>query len=356
MADTGQDEPSGGKASSEPGKPSEQQWFRANPEEPATGEQAGIAAAPRRPASGFNMLVIGIVVLGVIGVIFYAINRSKPKTNSDDWGQGVFDAAGLRGHLVTRWVGKAQYQVQITPIDARENEGFAMVTEHPPTPISFNIRLLDSSGFALCGKEILLPYNPDGATAPSMPAPRSKAEAARQAQIMAAWQAQNAKELQRENGQDVFQNHIGPDGKVDAINAQGVLPCSPQQYKHVDYWDFSTNFPTIDEQQNLLEHPPRTALQMSAEARMAAKRKAARRSQSAFYMEGDERVTGFDTTRGILVGGPGNNFTITRKSDLATAEAWAANSSLIHYKCDQHANCALKRADSPAPILAKLNE
>ena len=55
-------------------------------------------------------------------------------------------------------------------------------------------------------------------------------------------------------------------------------------------------------------------------------------------------MTGFDSTRGILVGGPGNNFTIVRKSDLAAAEAWAANSSLIHYKCDQHANCALKRA------------
>lgn len=356
MADTGQDDPNGEKASGELDKPKEQQWFHANPEEGAADGEAGISAAPRKPAGGFNMLVIGIVVLGVIGVIAYALNRSKPKTDSDDWGQGVYDAAGLRGHLVTRWRGKPQYKVEITPIDPRENDGFAMVTGHPPTPISFNIRLLDSSGFALCGKEILLPYNPDGTAAPSPGPPRSKSEAERQAKVLAAWQAQNAKEMQRENGQDVFQNHIGPDGNVDAISAQGVLPCSPEQYKHVDYWDFLTNFPTIDEQQNLLEHPPKTALEMSAAARIAAQRKAARKNQSAFYIEGDERVTGFDSTRGILVGGPGNNFTIARKSDLAAAEAWAADSSLIHYKCDQHANCALKRAGAATPILAKLNE
>ena len=233
MADTGQDDPNGEKASAEADKPKEQQWFRANPDEVPPDGDAGISPAPRKPAGAFNMLVIGIVVLGVIGVILYAINRPKPKKDFDDWGQGVYDAAGLRGHLVTRWVGKPQYKVEITPIDPRENEGFAMVTGQPPAPISFNIRLLDSSGFALCGKEILLPYNPDGTVAPSLEPPRSKGEAERQAQALAAWQAQNAKELQRENGHDVFQNHIGPDGKVDAINAQGVLPCSPEQYKHV---------------------------------------------------------------------------------------------------------------------------
>ena len=49
----------------------------------------------------------------------------------------------------------------------------------------------------------------------------------------------------------MFQNLAGSDGMINAISAQGDLPCSADAYKRANYWDFSTNFPTIEEQEAL---------------------------------------------------------------------------------------------------------
>ena len=73
-----------------------------------------------------------------------------------------------------------------------------------------------------------------------------------------------AAEVVREQGKDVFQSQIGPDGLVTAVNVQGSLPCSPDQYQKASYWDLNTNFPTLDEQAALLD-PKAAALQAKSE-------------------------------------------------------------------------------------------
>ncbi|MGB7548350.1 MAG: hypothetical protein WBM14_11420 [Terracidiphilus sp.] len=364
MTDSDQKDPN-----DETDKVKEQEWFHAGPDAGQQNSAGGTPVSSRGGRSGsggksgYALLLVGVVVLAVVVVVLFTTIQPKSKSEPDDLGDGVFNAAGLRGHLVTRWQGIAQYQLQITPIDPRQSAGFALVAGKSPQPVSINIRLLDSSGFALCGKEILLPFDPANAvpaaaSAAQAPAGKGRADRASKdlAARQAALQARQAQEQDRERGKDIFQNRIGADGQIDAMSVQGVLPCSADQYKRFDYWDFSTNFPTLDEQQALLHHHAGMTAQTAAETRMTARRRAAKRNQSAFYIEGDERVTGFDNASGILQAGAGKNFTIDRNSDLAAAAGWAADSSLIHYKCDQHATCALKRASAAIVIYARLNE
>ena len=106
----------------------------------------------------------------------------------------------------------------------------------PPLPMSVNIRLLDSTGFALCGKEIDFRFNPQTAGMPVSVSPvgangKKLSLADRNAAMQAARQSQvtqlQAAEVTREQGKDLFQNQTTADGQVAAINAQGALPCSP---------------------------------------------------------------------------------------------------------------------------------
>ena len=55
--------------------------------------------------------------------------------------------------------------------------------------------------------------------------------AAYQAARQSALTQIQAAEVVREHGKDVFQSRTGPDGLVTAVNVQGTLPCSPDQYQ-----------------------------------------------------------------------------------------------------------------------------
>jgi hypothetical protein len=256
-------------------------------------------------------------------------SATQASSASDDLGAGVSTASGLRGHLVTRWQkGKVQYQLKIEPIDPRSADDFAKVAGNPRGPIAINVRVLDSSGFALCGKEMLLPNGGGLAAKPA--------------------------------GADVFTNILDSDGKVEALWSQGELPCSPDQYKHFDYWDLTTNFPTLAEQDELQNHGKKEKESEKeralAEARSREAHKVPKKVAPAFYVQGDDWITGFEPSRGLLITGPGRSFFIQRKSDEATVAGWAADDSLVHFKCDQRAACALNRAGSSVLIPAKLNE
>jgi hypothetical protein len=261
---------------------------------------------------------------------------------------------------VTRWQDKkAQYQLKVEPIDPRANAGFALVTGTPTQPISINVRVLDSSGFALCGKEILLPFDP-AALQQNPKLPKNKAEADK---ILAAREADTQRmrvqERQREGGRDVFQTIAGSDGNIEALWAQGTLPCSPEQYKKFDYWDLTSNFPTLAQQQDLLDQKTKKDKLDLAELRAyEQKRKAvaAKKTALGFYIEGTDRITSYEPARAMLNAGPGRSFFIDRKSDQAIVAQWAADSSLIQYKCDQHAVCALRHAGNAATVMARMNE
>jgi hypothetical protein len=293
---------------------------------------------------------------------------NKPKDNTPppgDLGPGIVAADGLRGHLETRWDGNAKtgrlvYKLQIVPMEDRWGAGFSHVVSSPPLPMSVNIRLLDSTGFALCGKEIDFPFDAQSAAVPvtvsAVGANGKKLSAAeRNAAMQAARQSQvaqmQAAEASREHGKDIFQNQTGTDGQVAAINAQGSLPCSPDQYRRANYWDFNTNFPTLEEQAMLLD--PR-ARQKELDA-THQKRRTLPKWGDGFVIQGDDRVTGYDQARGMLWA-EDRTFAVDKRYGQTTAAAWASNYTLIHYRCDQHANCALTAAGQAAVLHARLSE
>jgi hypothetical protein len=314
-----------------------------------------------------NFLLIGGFAALIIFAIFAVMTVNKPKVDAPppgDLGPGIVAVSGLRGHLNTKWDGNAKdgrlvYQLRIEPMEDRWGAGFSRIVSNPPLPLSVNVRVMDSSGFALCGKEIIFPFNPQnaGVTIPASAQLGADGKKLSAAALQAARQSQitqmQADEVVRERGKDLFQNQIAHDGQVAAVNAQGTLPCSPDQYRKADYWDFNTNFPTLDEQAALLD--PKSALhpkELDAPGHTA--KRTPTRWGDGFVIQGDERVTGYDQARGLLWA-ENKTFAIDKRYGQATASDWSNKYTLIHYKCDQHANCALTAAGQAAVLHARLN-
>jgi hypothetical protein len=326
---------------------------------------------PPPPKKGIPLWLIGGSAALIVFAIFVVYTATKPKDNAPppgDMGPGIVAASGLRGHLNTRWdgdrkTGKLAYQLHIEPMEDRWQAGFSRVVMNPSMPLSVNIRLLDATGFALCGKEIAFHFDPQNAGV-QVPAPSpvglngkklSMAErnAAYQAARQSAITQMQAAEAVREHGKDVFQGQTGPDGLVTAVNVQGSLPCSPDQYKRASYWDVNTNFPTLDEQAVLLD--PRAARQAKeSESGSHSAKRVSRQPQTGFIIQGDERVMEYDSARGQLWT-QGRTFQIDRRIGQVTAMGWANNNTLVHYRCDQQANCALTAPGGAAALHARLN-
>ena len=353
----------------EPQEEEYEESAEAEPEEFTDPAERRLEAKQPPPKKKPPVLLLGGFAALIVFGIFVAMSMNKPKEDTTpppgDLGPGIVAVDGLRGHLETRWDGNAKtgrlvYKLQIVPMEDRWVAGFSHAVSNPAMPMSVNIRLLDSTGFALCGKEIDFRFDPQSAAVPiSVSAVGANGKklsvAERNAAMQAARQSQvaqmQAAETAREHGKDIFQNQTGADGQVAAINAQGSLPCSPDQYKRTNYWDFNTNFPSLDEQAMLLDPKARPK---EFEAPGHQKRTAPKWGDG-FVIQGDDRVTGYDQARGLLWA-EDRSFAIDKRFGQATAAAWASAYTLIHYKCDQHASCALTAAGQAAVLHARLSE
>ena len=313
-------------------------------------------------------LLAGFDGLAIFAIVAFYLVRPKDATPPPgDMGPGIVAADGLRGHLQTRWegdakTGKLAYQLHIEPMEERWQAGFSHVILNPPMPLSVNVRLLDSTGFALCGKEVDFHFDPQtaGLPMPTLAAVDKKMTVAeRKTALDAARQSQitqmQAQEAARERGKDIFQSQTTPDNQVSAVNVQGTLPCSPDQYRRADYWDFNTNFPTLQEQAVLLDPKGALARGEFTPPSHPSKRTLSRLPREGFVIQGDDRITGYDSAHGTLWA-EGKAFQIDKRVGQVTATAWANNYSLIHYRCDQHANCALTAAGEAAVLHARLSE
>ena len=307
--------------------------------------QTPVASAPLKNSEAVNILIYSVIAAVIAILVAVGVRRMQTLPHPyDDLGAGVFSGAGLKAHLITRWDGTAKYRLKIEPIGLQQQEGFAAVAGNPPRPLFVNIRLMDSSGSALCDKEILLKFDP--ANANKQLASKKTAAQKADADLLAA------QELERERGKDVFQNEIGENGKVVAISAQGYLPCPEQSYKHLDYWDFSTDFPLLAEQDELLKG------QKGPAAR--AERPAAAESNSAGIrplpapIEGDDVIIGFAPSKGIAETRAGKVFLINSGGLQDYATGWQIFPAAIHYRCDKKAVCIITRTGTSAVLRARL--
>lgn len=337
-------------------------WVDDIGEEPALSEPLDLPEqnqfsphASRRSTRGFDSRTmqrlpqVAMVLLGagiLAAIIFTVLMLNKPTSTArpfQDLGPGVSNIDGLKGHLVTRWQKGVEYQLKFEPLFAIYAPGFSYTVGHPPGPLWIDLRLLDSTGYALCGKQIVFQPGP-GRTNVDFALLRKPAVRKLTVSVASPSASASGQQAPMQLGRkpDQFHNDLGNDGQIASVYAQGMLPCSEAQYKKFSYWDFSTNFPSLSRQDALMKAPAIARARAAEAAREAQKRREARSPH--YFVEGDTSVRGYDPATDTLETGSGQKFIVVKKPELSTANAWAQSNAQIHYKCDTLSNCMLTRA------------
>lgn len=334
---------------------------------PGADEQTRIGEPPEPVANRALVYAAFAVALGIlVGIAFAAIAlRPHGRSGPYDLGLAISNTDGLKGHLFLNWDEKLGYRLVVEPSDPGRHAEFSLAVGSPPRPLSFDIQLKDSAGSMLCSKTIVLKYDPRqaatlaasdkgpqalNASAGNVP-PDQKAQAIDIARL-------EGLELQREHGQDIFQNDIGQDGQSESISSQGEIPCSKQAYERTTSWSFTSDFPTLDEQAELLKRQADlragastsstelSTADKAAKAASAARKKARKRVPEdflAFAIEGDDELVGYDPSKGLAETSSRKTFIIDKTNGAFNAATWEDVPANIHYKCDLKAACTLSR-------------
>ena len=298
---------------------------------------------------------VGIGIL--FGCIIAAVSWHMGSPDGpSDLGPVTSSGVGLKGHLYTRWDKKLQYRLTLGPSDPDRHAGFALAVAHPPRPLSIEIHLQDAQGFVLCSRDIVLKYDAGSAPALAASNPDPRARKANEANVPANPPPQGmnellaAQEAERELGKEVFQNEIGPDGQITAIDAQGEIPCSEKAYASTSSWSFTPNFPSLAEQDELRKRQEAQANggRPSVEATAARRRVASIAAPKLlpFSIEGDDAIVEYDASRGIIETRYGKTFFFDKTS--GDSARWQDYPVSIHYSCDRSSVCVLTHAGAGA--------
>ncbi len=293
---------------------------------PAGKEQpGGIEKRAGSPIKLYAALGIGLVILlgGLIAFTFFFFGNPNGRY---DLGPVTSSATGLEGRLFIQWDKKLEYRLTIKPGDPDQQAGFALAVANPQRPLGIAIHLQDSAGFVLCSREIALKY------AGNSPAPASSAPGSPAGNTDA--------------GKDIFQTQSDPDGKITAINSQGSLPCSAEAYEKAQNWSFSTNFPSLAEQDEWLDSQKEIepGAGRSSSAGIAARKRAAAKAAAKllpFSIEGDDAIVDFDTSHGVIQTRGRKTFLVDKVTAASADPRWQDYPVSIHYRCDQAASCTL---------------
>jgi hypothetical protein len=334
---------------------------------PGAVEQALIEEPPKPVAD--RAVVYGLIAaaLGILAGVAFAVFalRSPDRNGPFDLGLVISDADGLKGHLILNWGEKLGYRLVVEPNDPGRRAEFSLAVSSPPRPLSLDLQLKGPAGSVLCTKTIVLKYDPKHAAALAGSDRGPQAVNAKAVNAVFDKKAQaidiarlEGLELQREHGQDMFQNDIGQDGQIESVSAEGEIPCSKHAYDRTASWSFSPNFPTLDEQAELLKrqanlHPDAnaaptelSAADKAARAASAARKKAKKKvpdNLASFAIEGDDELVGYDPSKGLIETSTRKTFVIDKTSGAFNAAAWEDVPANIHYKCDLKDACTLSR-------------
>src|SRR5271157_1059526 len=365
------------------------------------------AIEPPKPKAGPILLiaaiVVGVGILFGIAIAFITWREAKPTPppgpivakqqslprETRDLGSVVSSSVGLQGHLITKWDNKLEYSLVIEPNNPARIAEFALAVSNPPRPLSINVELKNFAGNVLCRQNIVLKY--DARKAAAFAAARAQSPAAKSHGRKVISEQDNqpidfdkldAQEAERERGKDIFQNQTGPNGQIESIRSQGEIPCPAIAYGSVAHWSFTSNFPDVDEQSELLQrraNAPTPSSQTPATGKgtkanvtspssktpaigKGAKANAASPSSKPpatgkgvetsatgkpvyLSIEGDDAIVGYDAATGAIETGAGKTFLMDRTSGEADAIRGRDFPINIHYKCDQTtADCTLSHA------------
>jgi hypothetical protein len=296
---------------------------------------------------GTLAVVLGVLVGGAVASISWYVNNPSGRY---DLGPVTSDAVGLKGRLFVKWEETLHYRARFEPTYPDQNPGFSLAAGNPPRPVSISIQLRDVQGFELCSKEIVLHYDARRAAAfEPLGHGEDKVPGSDLASALANGLEEvhmDAQEAQREQGKDMFELEVGPNGQIAAINAKGELPCTRSNYEDATSWSFVPNFPSLVEQSELLKKlTERREEEQNRvyEAANAHRPRAAKPVPNTvqFFIEGDDSIVDFDSSNGNITSRGRKLFSI----DKSGAEAALLKSSdfpmRIHYRCDQNGSCSL---------------
>lgn len=308
------------------------------PEEAANPEEQQEQKQPRKaPMQALGTVAIAVLALAAALLFVYGtpkLVKTKAPALYLDMGNRRLEAVGLAGRLIARWEGSAAFQLYIDPLDEDQVARFQAVAQNPPYPLSFMLLLKDASGVVTCQKEIVLP------AAPVQTAPGDASQA-----LMP----------RVTTGGDTVQNMAGSDGQIAEITVSGALPCSQSAYQHLAGWEFSSNFPAVDEQANLLKQE--TAAERGRKgnsARAGGSGLSPRIQRLAAPIDGDDVIVGDNPSRDTVDTRGGRVFLLGMNGLRNYSAEWQTFPAPIHFRCEKSGFCVLTRVSSNSTLQARL--
>jgi hypothetical protein len=324
--------------------------------------QPPAAASPAPAANTIYIYAAVAAILGIVVGVTVALIALGPAARSSpyDLGTVLSNADGLTGHLVLTWNQKLGYRLVVEPSDPAHLAGFSQTVNNAPRPFSVDIQLKDPVGSVLCGKTVLLKFDPSQAAALAASDGESPAGAAAPGNQPTTQAARaldlahsEAQELTREHDQDVFQNDLGRDGQTESITAQGEMPCARQVFDRTASWSFTPDFLTVNEQAELQNHlsgadeNTPSAEDLAGGTHATPRRKSKRKAPvapTAYAIEGDDELVAFDFSKGMMETRGRKFFAMDKLSVGNNLAAWQDVPANIHYRCDLNSVCIIKRA------------
>ncbi|MGA2217001.1 MAG: hypothetical protein ABSG51_02895 [Terracidiphilus sp.] len=326
-----------------------------------------------RSKTGFYILIgsLSFVILIVISVaVFMMIQKSSVSSEDAISGQssqlketrdlGTVDskAAGLKGHLTTKWNEGLVYNFVVEPDDPARQAGFESTVSNPPRPASFTVQIKGADGIVLCSKEILLRFDPRQAAAIDQASTGkqhgAKAAAPVENEQQTELDRQAATETEREHDKGIFQINKDSNGRVGSISSQGEIPCPQNAYQGMGYWSFLPDFPTPEEQDAWANQQTKAGVKddtggeantpgapgQESGAHQRKPNKAAA-GPGTFSIAGDDSIVGYDASTGNIETRGGKVFSIDKAgADAHAIQAYDLPVS-IHYACNESAACTL---------------
>ncbi len=310
--------------------------FRAAMNEPGPAEdaEADPKKAKSRRAIAYLPILLILVLVALAILVIPKVTKSKAPPLYVDLGTRRFDAAGLGARLIARWEGTAAYQLYIDPADPQQAADFQAVTVNPPHPVSIDIRLLDASGTIACQKEVVLPT-------PAPPADSSDPS--------------NVLLPMRTTSGDTVQNIAGPDGQIAEVTITGGLPCSLKQYQSLAGWQFYTNFPSLDEQDDWLRHQKGHDAASARRSQYGGGPGSTPRIQRLpAPIDGDDVIVGDNPVLGTVDTQEGRVFLVGATGIRNRSAEWQVFPAAIHFRCENTGTCVLTRVNSRTTLQARL--